>query len=224
MKRRDLMPHGTFFRYVDSPYEVFITAITPLDSFLHASGKRIHTSTEQSAVDCRDSEVELLDADTLLPLPDQADTLKPAEATLRPSGPLDNGLERVGEISPNLWNRSSTIASSDSTNPEHYNALSIEPIDAIESWGLGYNLGNVISYIARAGRKPAGGLGMGHTAGIREAAGRRADIPAGISGDLATLESGRRADLRKALRYLVREITGLDGHPSWDPADVRWPG
>jgi len=36
--------------------------------------------------------------------------------------------------------------------PPHY-AFSIEPIDVIESWGLGYHLGNVIKYVARADRK-----------------------------------------------------------------------
>jgi hypothetical protein len=37
--------------------------------------------------------------------------------------------------------------------PPHYTATKIEPIDVIETWGLGYRLGNVIKYIARAGRK-----------------------------------------------------------------------
>lgn len=38
-------------------------------------------------------------------------------------------------------------------NPDHYTATQIEPIDVIETWGLGFNLGNAIKYIARAGRK-----------------------------------------------------------------------
>ncbi|MEM8971739.1 MAG: DUF3310 domain-containing protein [Pseudomonadota bacterium] len=38
-------------------------------------------------------------------------------------------------------------------NPDHYTSTSIEPIEAIEAWGLGFNLGNAIKYIARAGRK-----------------------------------------------------------------------
>lgn len=41
----------------------------------------------------------------------------------------------------------------DPVNPPHYRELSPEPIDAIEGWGLGYNLGNAVKYIARAGRK-----------------------------------------------------------------------
>lgn len=35
----------------------------------------------------------------------------------------------------------------------YYGTLSPEPIDVIEGWGLGYNRGNAIKYIARAGRK-----------------------------------------------------------------------
>ena len=36
--------------------------------------------------------------------------------------------------------------------PKHYN-IGIEPIEAIESWKLGYNLGNVIKYVARSDHK-----------------------------------------------------------------------
>lgn len=39
-------------------------------------------------------------------------------------------------------------------HPSHYNPDGIEVIDAIESWGLGFNLGNAVKYIARAGKKP----------------------------------------------------------------------
>lgn len=35
----------------------------------------------------------------------------------------------------------------------HYKALEPQPIDVIEGWGLGFNLGNAIKYIARAGHK-----------------------------------------------------------------------
>lgn len=37
--------------------------------------------------------------------------------------------------------------------PEHYTFSGIEVIDAIEAWDLGFHLGNVVKYIARAGRK-----------------------------------------------------------------------
>lgn len=38
-------------------------------------------------------------------------------------------------------------------HPSYYTTGGIEAIDAIEAWGLGFNLGNVVKYIARAGRK-----------------------------------------------------------------------
>jgi hypothetical protein len=37
--------------------------------------------------------------------------------------------------------------------PAHYTYSEIEPIDAIEAWGLGFHLGNVVKYLARAGHK-----------------------------------------------------------------------
>ena len=43
-------------------------------------------------------------------------------------------------------------------HPSYYNTGQIEVIDAIESWGFGegFNKGNAIKYIARAGRKNKG--------------------------------------------------------------------
>jgi len=38
-------------------------------------------------------------------------------------------------------------------HPAHYNAGVIEVIDAIESWKLGFHLGNVVKYVARADHK-----------------------------------------------------------------------
>ena len=35
-------------------------------------------------------------------------------------------------------------------HPNHYNIVGIEVIDFIESWNLGFSLGNAIKYIARA--------------------------------------------------------------------------
>lgn len=37
--------------------------------------------------------------------------------------------------------------------PPHYKGLAVEPVAAIEAWGLGFNLGNTVKYIARAERK-----------------------------------------------------------------------
>ena len=38
-------------------------------------------------------------------------------------------------------------------HPEHYHYGTYEAIKVIESWGLGFCLGNVVKYISRAGRK-----------------------------------------------------------------------
>lgn len=46
----------------------------------------------------------------------------------------------------------------DVNHPDYYKRGGIEVIDAIEAWGLGFNLGNVVKYIARAGRKTADSL------------------------------------------------------------------
>lgn len=39
-------------------------------------------------------------------------------------------------------------------NPAHYTFSSFEPKDVIRAWGLNFNLGSVVKYIARAGKKP----------------------------------------------------------------------
>lgn len=41
------------------------------------------------------------------------------------------------------------------SQPEHYTHSKIEVWDAIAEWGLGYRLGNVVKYVARADRKGA---------------------------------------------------------------------
>lgn len=38
-------------------------------------------------------------------------------------------------------------------HPAHYSGGGVEPITAIEAWGLGFCLGNAVKYIARAGKK-----------------------------------------------------------------------
>jgi hypothetical protein len=43
---------------------------------------------------------------------------------------------------------------SDSVNhPKHYNSGKFEVIDVIEDWNLGFNLGNAVKYVGRAGKK-----------------------------------------------------------------------
>ncbi len=41
-------------------------------------------------------------------------------------------------------------------HPEHYGGADdpYEAVKVIEAWGLGFNLGNTVKYIARAGKKP----------------------------------------------------------------------
>jgi len=43
--------------------------------------------------------------------------------------------------------------SSNVDHPAHYNTGGVEVIDAIDAWDLGFNLGNAVKYIARAGKK-----------------------------------------------------------------------
>ena len=38
-------------------------------------------------------------------------------------------------------------------HPSHYNIGKFEAIDVIEDWNLGFNLGNTVKYISRAGHK-----------------------------------------------------------------------
>ena len=39
------------------------------------------------------------------------------------------------------------------SHPPHYTFSHVEVIDAIEAWELGYHLGNVVKYVARAAHK-----------------------------------------------------------------------
>ncbi len=64
-------------------------------------------------------------------------------------------------------------------HPTHYANGKIEPIDFIEDKGLNFNLGNVVKYVARAGRKKSVGKSL----------------------EVKALE-----DLKKARFYIDREI------------------
>lgn len=66
---------------------------------------------------------------------------------LRPNG--DRCIHDVNHQSVHLFHP----VAADPVHPPHYTALSIQPIEVIESWGLGFNLGTVLKYIGRAGRK-----------------------------------------------------------------------
>lgn len=64
-------------------------------------------------------------------------------------------------------------------HPQHYTSGKIEVIDFIEDKELGFNLGNVVKYVARAGRKKSQGK---------------------------SLEAKALEDLKKARFYIDREI------------------
>lgn len=65
--------------------------------------------------------------------------------------------------------------------PNHYcEGRSIEPIDAIDDWDLGFCLGNALKYISRAGRKE--------------------------SADMGPIEK-HIEDLEKAMWYIEREVS-----------------
>lgn len=49
--------------------------------------------------------------------------------------------------------RECNIMADQVNHPTHYNAGSIEVIDAIEDWKLGFHEGNVVKYVARAKHK-----------------------------------------------------------------------
>lgn len=65
-----------------------------------------------------------------------------------------NDADKVGRVLP----RAGGSATEDTkviqvNHPSHYNQGSIECIDAIEDWGLGFNDGNAVKYICRARHK-----------------------------------------------------------------------
>lgn len=41
----------------------------------------------------------------------------------------------------------------DSINPDYYKSNGLEAIDIIEAYSLGFNMGNALKYILRAGKK-----------------------------------------------------------------------
>jgi hypothetical protein len=47
---------------------------------------------------------------------------------------------------------------SEVNHPPHYQAAGMEAIDVIEAFELGFNLGNAVKYILRAGRKGKRGI------------------------------------------------------------------
>lgn len=52
-----------------------------------------------------------------------------------------------------VWPPATSAGPPDPVNPSHYLAHAVTPIDLIEAYDLGFNLGNVIKYVARAEEK-----------------------------------------------------------------------
>lgn len=68
---------------------------------------------------------------------------------------MDDGQFRSGAILEDFlkwFEKCEEEKNSSHTTPDHYR-LNPEPIDVIRGWNLGFCLGNVIKYVARAGRK-----------------------------------------------------------------------
>lgn len=64
---------------------------------------------------------------------------------------------RCHQVHPSLWaRRTEKEKSPEAVNhPKHYGGENnpCEPIKVIEAWDLGFHLGNVVKYVARAGKK-----------------------------------------------------------------------
>ena len=57
-------------------------------------------------------------------------------------------------LSSGAWVRKDPVDTPDMVNhPPHYKVGGIEVIDFIEAKQLGYNLGNVVKYVSRSGKK-----------------------------------------------------------------------
>jgi hypothetical protein len=61
--------------------------------------------------------------------------------------------EEARERMRKLEARALGMTKPDAINPSHYRNSRFEVIDIIEAFGLGFNLGNVVKYILRAGKK-----------------------------------------------------------------------
>ena len=73
--------------------------------------------------------------------------------------PYTKGHQRTNDAPTYAQEQLADIERRETVNhPSYYKTGGIEAIDAIEAWGLGFNLGNVVKYIARAGHKTTDGL------------------------------------------------------------------
>lgn len=82
-----------------------------------------------------------------------------APADLRVADPETQAQEEQAQAPAQVQTQAPEQKGSDSRfdpvdNPAHYcEGRTYMPIDVIEDWELGFNLGNAVKYIARAGRK-----------------------------------------------------------------------
>lgn len=81
----------------------------------------------------------------------------PNSSELRYFRKVDLRLLREAEspVSESPVSEVTTPAPDPVNHPSHYKQGGLETIDAIESWGLGFCLGNAVKYISRAGKKDA---------------------------------------------------------------------
>jgi hypothetical protein len=66
--------------------------------------------------------------------------------------PVDEFSETREALLKDMTERAKITADT-AINPSHYQQGGIETIDAIEAWGLNFNLGNAVKYLSRAGKK-----------------------------------------------------------------------
>lgn len=65
----------------------------------------------------------------------------------------DKGIFRKNEDEHEAWKKILQGCNDSVNHPAHYQSNGMEAIDVIEAFGLTFNLGNVIKYILRAGKK-----------------------------------------------------------------------
>jgi len=63
---------------------------------------------------------------------------------------FESALEDARKRNPN---QRDTVPVDVVNNPPHYTSSGIQPIEAVEAWGLNFNTGNAVKYISRAGKK-----------------------------------------------------------------------
>lgn len=76
-------------------------------------------------------------------------------------------------------------------SPSHYRGRTIDVIDVIEDWGLGYHLGNAFKYLARAGKKDSAMQDLQKAAWYFERAMHDKQLRAGLADPAAAFAIGQ---------------------------------